>query len=324
MSDIQLKDVLKFEHSFCVLPFIHQHIDTKQRQRVCCHSTTEITPERLIGIQQDMLANLPVPECSTCTKCEQQKQFSFRQTETRDWFRNYPELCQDAIKNPVVISYDLRYSNNCNLRCQMCDAESSSEWARYIGKEVFQTWDPDSITINPDAKKIYFAGGEPFMIKSFSQVLNSIENTDCEIQVNTNATILTEHLLSALERFRDVTFILSIDGTGSTIEKIRTLCDWNIIQKNIDTLRHRLSPKFMVNTVLQKDNLDNIPELANWIDSKEISIWHAEILTRPEQFYFKNYASKLQWPESLWENACVQKNMQVYKNLKFIESSLAA
>ena len=120
---------------------------------------------------------------------------------------------------------------------------------------------------------------------------------------------------------RVVPFILSIDGTGSTIEKIRTLCDWNIIQKNIDTLRHRLSPKFMVNTVLQKDNLDNIPELANWIDSKEISIWHAEILTRPEQFYFKNYASKLQWPESLWENACVQKNMQVYKNLKFIESA---
>ena len=69
------------------------------------------------------------------------------------------------------------------------------------------------------------------MIKSFSPVLNSIENTDCEIQVNTNATIPTEHLLSALERFRDVTFILSIDGTGSTIEKIRTLCDWNIISQ---------------------------------------------------------------------------------------------
>jgi organic radical activating enzyme len=45
--------------------------------------------------------------------------------------------------------------------------------------------EPD-IEINPDAKRIYLAGGEPFMIKSFSRLLETIDNKECEIVINTN------------------------------------------------------------------------------------------------------------------------------------------
>ena len=43
-------------------------------------------------------------------------------------------------------------------------------------------------------------------------------------------------MLVALERFSNVSFVLSIDGTGETIERIRTLCSWDIIQENIKIL----------------------------------------------------------------------------------------
>ena len=158
---------------------------------------------------------------------------------------------------------------------------------------------------------------------SFSKLLLSLDNTDCEIIINTNATILNENMLKALQRFSNVSFVLSIDGTGETIERIRTLCSWDVIQKNIKILKDRLNPFFMVNTVLQKDNIDNIPELANWIDNQGIKKWNADILVDPEQYHYSNYKGKLTWPDSLWQYKCVNNNLMANSALKQIYSNLS-
>ena len=115
MSSIKLKDVLVREHSFCVLPFIHKHIDLNNEQKVCCASDDLIDEQRLVEIRQSMIYNQPVPECANCLKQEQLKTFSERQLITREWMRRYPDI---DFHNPQELSYDLRYSNLCNLRCQ--------------------------------------------------------------------------------------------------------------------------------------------------------------------------------------------------------------
>lgn len=322
MSDIKLKDVLKYENSFCVLPFIHKHIDLNNEQKVCCTSSDRINDSRLAEIRKLMMDNKPVKECIRCTKQEQLKTFSERQLRTREWMRKYPDLDFD---NPQELSYDLRYSNLCNLRCQTCNAKSSSEWARYLGEEdVYKTVEPESISISPNAKRIYLAGGEPFLIKSFSRMLETIENKDCEIVINTNATMLTDHMMSALEPFTDVCFVLSIDGTGETIERIRTLCSWDMINTNIDILRDKLDPSFMVNTVIQKDNIDNIPELAKWIDDQDITIWHTLLCTNPDKFHYRHYSGTINWDVDLWNRTCVNKNIQAKKWLKLVHTNLSA
>ena len=320
MSDIQLKDVLVREHSFCVLPFIHKHIDLNNEQKVCCASNDLIDERRLVEIRQSMMNNQPVPECVNCLKQEQSKTFSERQLITREWMRRYPDI---NYNEPQELSYDLRYSNLCNLRCQTCDAKNSSEWARHLGQEdVYKTVEPESIELNPDAKRIYLAGGEPFMIKSFSRMLESMSNNDCEIVINTNATILTDHMLNALKPFTNVCFVLSIDGTGETIERIRTLCSWDMINTNIDVLRDKLDPNFMVNTVVQKDNVDNIPELAKWIDDQGIDIWHTTICTDPEEFHYKHYDGTINWSDNFWDSNCFKKSIQAKNTLKKVYSDL--
>lgn len=322
MSDIKLKDILKYENSFCVLPFIHKHIDLNNEQKVCCTSSDKIDDRRLAEIRKLMMDNQPVKECIRCTKQEQLKTFSERQLRTREWMRKYPDLDFD---NPQELSYDLRYSNLCNLRCQTCNAKSSSEWARHIGEEnVYKTVEPESISLSPNAKRIYLAGGEPFLIKSFSRMLETIENKDCEIVINTNATMLTDHMMSALEPFTDVCFVLSIDGTGETIERIRTLCSWDMINTNIDILRDKLDPSFMVNTVIQKDNIDNIPELAKWIDNQGITIWHTMLCTNPDKFHYRHYTGTINWDDELWNRTCVNKNIQAKKWLKLVHTNLSA
>ena len=319
MSDIRLKDVLAYGQSFCVLPFIHKHIDLNNKQKLCCHSKDSIDDDRIHAVRTAMLNNQPVSECQGCVQQEQLQTFSKRQLYNKEWMKAYPAL---DFHNPEELSYDLRYSNLCNLRCQTCNPGSSSEWARHLGQEnIYKTVEPN-LNINPNAKRIYLAGGEPFMIKSFSTMLNSLKNVDCEIIINTNATILTDHMMNALQRFSDVCVVLSIDGTGETIERIRTLCSWDIIQNNIKRLRQELDPKFMVNTVVQHDNIDNIPELASWIDQQNISIWNTHICTNPEQFHYSHYTGKIAWQEDLWQRNCVVKNMQVQKSLRMIYKDL--
>jgi pyruvate-formate lyase-activating enzyme len=317
-------NALKFGNSFCVLPFLHQFIDLNDTHRVCCLSSGEINQVRLTEIQQLMLNNQSVPECRNCVKPEQDKNYSERQHITSQWFKREPDIVDKVIISPEVYSYDLRYSNLCNLRCQTCGPYASSTWAEFLKvDDKFRSWEPSKVDINPNAKRIYFAGGEPFMIKSFSQVLHKVENKDCEIVINTNATIITDHMLEALRPFTNVCFTLSIDGTGDVIEKIRIGCNWKKIQENIQTLRQELNPNFMVNTVLQKDNIDNIPELAKWIDSQNISIWHTTILIQPPQYQYKHYHGSIAWNESLWQYNCVESNLQaktalttVYNDLK--------
>ena len=173
MSSIKLKDVLVREHSFCVLPFIHKHIDLNNEQKVCCISNDQIDERRLAEIRTSMMNNQPVQECANCLKQEQLKTFSERQLITREWMRRYPDI---DFHTPQELSYDLRYSNLCNLRCQTCNAKSSSEWGRYLGKEdVYKTVEPESISISPNAKRIYLAGGEPFMIKDHFKILRKIQ-----------------------------------------------------------------------------------------------------------------------------------------------------
>jgi len=317
MLNIKLKDVLKFENSFCVLPFIHEHIDLNNERKVCCISNDTITKTRQEEIRQIMLNNKPVPECVKCLEQEKIKTFSERQINNKHWLKNH----SIDFNNPTTLSYDLRYSNLCNLRCQTCNAKSSSEWARFLGQEeIYKTIEPSDYKISNNAERIYLAGGEPFMIKSFSKMLAKLENKDCEIVINTNATILTDHMLNALDSFTNICFVLSIDGTKDTIELIRTLCSWDMIQKNIQILRDRFNPNFMVNTVVQKDNLDNIPELAEWIDNQEISIWHTTILTEPVKHKFQNYNGTLSWGKELWNRNCVKSNIQVQNTLRHISN----
>ena len=321
MSDIKLKDVLKYENSFCALPFIHRHIDVNRKQKVCCISVDEVSDERLNEIKKLMLENKPVKECIRCLAEEQNKTPSSRQYANKEWMKNRSVDWND----PPILSYDLRYSNLCNLRCQTCNSKSSSEWARFLGEEqVFRQFNPENIQIESTVERIYLAGGEPFLIKSFSDMLGKIDNKDCEIVINTNATVITEHMLNALKPFNNICFILSIDGTGEVIERVRTLCSWDIINTNINILREQLNPSFMVNTVIQKDNIDNIPELAQWIDDQGIDIWHTTFERIPDEFHYKHYTGKINWSDDLWNRRCLKKSMQAKNSLKFVYSSLSA
>jgi sulfatase maturation enzyme AslB (radical SAM superfamily) len=311
---------LKFGQTFCPLPFISLHLDVRKQRKVCCISPQVVDDKRLQEIQTSLLNNQPVAECQLCYHKEEKKLISRRQMQLRDWLK-YPELLEAATVTPEVYDYDLRYSNLCNLECQMCNPIDSSAIAQKQNKvTTFFQHEPD-LEIAPDTKRIYFAGGEPFMIKSFSRLLDSIDNQDCEIVINTNGTILTDHMLDALDKFTNVNFTVSIDGYGALNEKIRKNSVWQDIEHNIDLLANRYGGYgcIHIGTVVQCDNVNHLLELGKWISSKNINHWTMMLLTTPEQYHFSQ-CNNIDIPDELMSLLVVARDIETVNLLKYVKN----
>ena len=328
-QSFHLSNCLELGQSFCSLPFLQLHINTMKNQQLCCYSRKTVTDDTVLAeVKSKMLKNEPIADyCNTCYVQEQQGKVSPRMESNKYALTKHKNSLEKAIQNfntkPVV--YDLRISNLCNLACQMCNWKSSSMIAAAENIDTrFLSWEID-VDINPQAEKIYLAGGEPFLIKKFSDLLRKVENTDCFIDINTNATVLTDHLLNELDRFNNLQFTISIDAFGDLNSKIRVNSDWDTIVTNLKILHERYSHVnnlFHVNTVLQKDNVNHLLELGQWIESTGmISNWSINELTSPENFHYSN-APFIAIPDEIFKLKLVKKNISVLKLLKSIRSNL--
>jgi sulfatase maturation enzyme AslB (radical SAM superfamily) len=280
----QLQKYRQSGQTFCPYLFLHYHLDTDKATKLCCHATDSINGKTLDfdssiyrALREKNLNNEKLRYCEKCYTAEESGYTSLRQRCIDD-VNTRADLLFDQIdqhknnKKLLPHWYDLRISNNCNLSCVMCGPQYSSTWARELGQDNTHLGYEVDVDINPNTYKIQLAGGEPFMIKRFVGMLSQVENVDCEIVVNTNATVVTAPLLDQLRRFPNVWIVVSIDGYGELNNSIRRGSNWNTIEKN---LRLFLDNGFtvLVNTVLQRDNVNHLYELGVWLESTGIDDW---------------------------------------------------
>jgi len=322
------KKCLEFGNSFCPRPFLHFHLDTKKQKKLCCFTDNVIetiegyNTEKYKTIRNSMINNEKIDACKNCYDYEDNKQISPRQKSIKDMII-HDDLLQKQIYNHqqnIELEpywYDLRISNNCNLACIMCGPKNSSTIAKNLNYEnTHLSYEPD-VFINPDAIKIYFAGGEPFLIKKFVTFLKTITNKNCEIIVNTNGTVLTKTFLNELQKFSKVSITVSVDGYKTINEKIRKNSTWDTIEKNIDIL---ISMGFRVdiNTVVQKENINFLCELADYISTKDIKKWTLSKLFNSEEQSLQNSKVNKIHIEKLLSYDIVKNNIESVNLLKSI------
>ena len=280
----KLKQYRESGQTFCPYLFLHYHLDTDKATKLCCHATDSINRKTLDfdssiyrTLREKNLNNKELRYCNKCYTAEKDGYTSLRQRCIDD-VTDHADLLFEQInkhsKQEKLLPqwYDLRISNNCNLSCVMCGPQYSSTWARELDQDNTHLGYEVDVEINPNTYKIQLAGGEPFMIKKFAAMLSKVNNTDCEIVVNTNATIVTKPLLKQLKRFRNVWIVVSIDGYGELNNSIRRGSDWNTIVKNIKMFMDN-GFTVLVNTVLQRDNVNHLYELGMWMESTGIDDW---------------------------------------------------
>jgi len=306
-NQIKLKQYREPGQTFCPYLFLHYHLDTDKASKLCCHATDSISKEQIDfmdpqynELRDRTLNGEKLSPCSRCYEAEDNGFTSLRQRCIDDVEAvNKTDFLLDQVNkyesgmNIGPVWYDLRISNNCNLSCIMCGPLYSSTWAKEVGQEdTHLLYEPD-VEISADTYKIQLAGGEPFMIKKFSKMLAGIENTDCEIIVNTNATIVTKPLLDQLKRFKNVHIVVSIDGPGGINTMIRKGSNWKTIKQNIKLFQD-CGFDVLVNTVVQKDNINYIYELGIALEEMGIDDWIVSPLFVPENLKWENQ-SKVNW-----------------------------
>jgi len=257
--------------------------------------------EYMKSVRTTMLEGKIPASCTKCYKEESKGVASKRIWETTYWMHEGIDLeelvSQTSIDGTIpekLIYLDLRLGHTCNLKCVMCSPHDSSLWVS-DHKKIFPTfknieiknqmrWDQASFDNywheNPDfwkeiykqipnLKQVYFAGGEPLLIKEHRQFLEEIIKRGYAdkilIRYNTNGLLIDDSIIKLWKMFKKVKVGFSIDAYGDKNHYIRYPSDWDIIEKNLRILDNTPDNiEVSIATAIQILNIKHLPEFAKW------------------------------------------------------------
>jgi uncharacterized Fe-S cluster-containing radical SAM superfamily protein len=176
----------------------------------------------------------------------------------------------------------------------MCSPHDSSQWAS-DHKKVFplfqhnelkkqMAWDRKSFNNfwheNPDfwkemyaqipnLRQVYFAGGEPLMIREHKLFLEEIIKQgyadNILVRYNTNGLLVDDEIIELWKKFKKVKVGFSIDAVGDRNYYIRYPSDWDTIERNLHKLDNTPDNiQVSIATAIQILNIKHLPELAKW------------------------------------------------------------
>jgi organic radical activating enzyme len=315
MIDDNNKELAKYsedvQNSFCILPFTHTFLNTEGDVFPCCVSWD---PERtsLIGylkdatleehFNSDIMKQLRLDLmsgkrrndfCSRCYKSEDAGFPAGRHGVNSDLGHliddSISKVQPDGYIEPVIKSWDIRYSNLCNLKCRSCGNIYSTTWSKE-DSEYVDYHDYSEIKAFPagtdplenqynNVEKIYFAGGEPLIMPEHYATLSKIiklgRADKVRLVYNTNMTKLNynkNYLPDFWKQFKKVTLGLSIDSFGDRANYIRHgSVKWNKIEANIKEMS-----KYAINA---ESNID-------YFFSPTVSLLNVYTLTNLHQYLF--------------------------------------
>jgi hypothetical protein len=241
---------------------------------------------------------------ASCTKCFEEESngvVSKRLWEMYEWNRDgldFSELISGTDTTgavPPVIRYlDLRLGHTCNLKCVMCSPHDSSRWLQDYDKLVTKTRSPivikqvgfDKEEFNntwyekpefwddvfeqiPNITQLYFAGGEPLMIKEHRRFLDEIIKRgyakNISLRYNSNGIFVNEDIIEVWSQFKQVRYAFSIDAVDMRNHYIRYPTDWGDIEHSL-RLMDNTPPNIhcAIACAVQVFNVKHIIDFAKW------------------------------------------------------------
>lgn len=246
---------------------------------------------------------------ASCTKCfieESNGVASKRLWETGTWMMDgidIPELIEQTAADGTIpdklLYLDLRLGHTCNLKCVMCSPHDSSLWVK-DHKKLYPLLDDENIKKqlhwdrkgfdnfwheNPDfwdqmndqipnLKQVYFAGGEPLMIKEHKMFIEEIIRRGYQdrilLRYNSNAILLDDEIIDLWKRFKKVKFACSLDAYADRNQYIRYPTDWDTVERNLWKLDETPDNiQTSIATAIQILNIKNLPDFVKWkVNSK--------------------------------------------------------
>ena len=275
LTQEQLTRLTKSDN-FCMMPWVHMHAFPDGRAYPCCladywHPVGDLRKNTMAEVwnqdayrtmRTNMLEDKPCKECTKCYEQEDNGFFSMRYDANRNYGHHIAEVDQtqeDGTHLEFRIRYwDVRFSNLCNFSCRTCGPVFSSNWYNdhvklynckpdVLGKEMarveYTAGDEDSMIEQmiphiPHLEQVYFAGGEPLIMKEHYFLLEKLieyGKTDIRIQYNTNFSELAfkdKHVFEYWKHFKNVSVGASLDASGDRAELLRKGTNWKQTVEN--------------------------------------------------------------------------------------------
>lgn len=169
-----------------------------------------------------------------CHKCYQTE--AKKMPSSRSFAKSYDTIPSKEL--PTML--DLDFSNFCNLKCVMCDAVRSSEWAKDLGEPVSTVSTElldDLASISDQVVHLTIQGGEPTIMREYEYYFTALEKkgllSQIDLQMITNATNINKKFYDLLQGFKKVRLSVSIDAYGKANEYIRWPSNFEQLEKNI-------------------------------------------------------------------------------------------
>ncbi len=221
------------------------------------------------NVRKTMLNGKVPASCTKCFEEESNNVASKRVWEMYEWIREgldieklVRETSEDGSVPPVLKYLDLRLGHTCNLKCVMCSPHDSSRWVqenpevlkRTTSKIVIEqiSWDQKNFdnywyekeefweeiySQIPNITQLYFAGGEPLMIKEHRKFLDEIIKRgyakNISLRYNSNGIFVDQEIIDIWAQFKQVRYAFSIDAVDDRNYYIRFPTVWANIEKSL-------------------------------------------------------------------------------------------
>ena len=263
----------------------------------------------LRSVRRRMLSGLGVQDCLQCYATEAGGATSLRQVMNarfaslldatgEEELLKRTEGCLDSGDNmPFPSALHLWLGNHCNLKCRMCSPMFSS---RIAADAVHAAWfgGPEGAAVygwQEDVfeeilqhakyvKLIQFSGGEPFIHRTFRDILRKLVETrdaaHIELYITSNGMTHSGELSSLLAHFPSVELGISVDGLGTLQEYIRFPSQWDALKQNISSFQKDKVP-ISIRPTVQAYNVFGLLDVARWCDTNGLRFVLDNILSAP-------------------------------------------
>ena len=285
--------------SYCALPFVHNYLNLDGNQYLCCYSKIKINNELEVDqIRNKLIVGEKVDHCKKCYEWETLGSISPRIKETVSLLKNnrIVETLENSIKDinqSIILSYDIRYDNRCNLACIGCNPKDSSLWARKLKTsiEIIQSVEPEIEKIS-NSEKIYLAGGEPLINDKVYRLLEFIGNNthQPEIIINSNIANIKPKFYDVFKKLKKLSITVSFDGAGKVNEYHRWPLQWNKFLANLKTIND-MGIYVSWNTVVDGVSVWGLEEMVA-VESLTRA-WNIRVLQGPPELRLRNIPDTL-------------------------------
>jgi sulfatase maturation enzyme AslB (radical SAM superfamily) len=251
-----------------------------------------------------------VPECRKCWTKEDNGLQSLRQilndTVTKNqgknlentWINSYLKNKKN-FNNDILLSTDVKLSNVCNFSCIMCSPIDSSQiysiWQKNLDHPVVSEYlvkKPNylveiqnryKLNSNYDLLKLLLdrcpmhlkiLGGEPLLDTKMTTILNKLpdeKKSKISLLFVTNGSINLTEFAKNLVGYREINYVVSLEGIGNVQDYLRKGSQWSMIEKNIDEWNQQ-NRSIDVHCSLQCLNFLHLPDLLRWSSLRNLKI----------------------------------------------------